>query len=81
MQNVEIIRESLNLFRKPFFTRNFHRKESQYYKIKHLQVIVYEFSLNKKSVNKEEANPVQTKRFSEREQEQPLRKSVKKKKK
>lgn len=31
-------------------------------------------------MNKEEANPVQTKRFSEREQEQPLRKSVKKKK-
>lgn len=30
-------------------------------------------------MNKEEANPVQTKRFSEREQEQPLKKSVKKK--
>ncbi|PBC34698.1 hypothetical protein APICC_05877 [Apis cerana cerana] len=28
------------------------------------------------SVNKEEANPVQTKRFSERKQEQPLKKSV-----
>lgn len=30
-------------------------------------------------MNKEEANPVQTKRFSERKQEQPLKKSVKKK--